>query len=773
MSAENEIRIVGKYSYTLWPKPGTMLSSESYRICKYTYEEGGKGEFVAAGNNLCEIKEVSVTMYGDWVVKKGNKTFQVTSWSMGTPTTEKGITMFLCSLKCGIGKSRAKAIYDAFGPDTWYVLENTPQRLSEVGLSQLVIADLQTALLTHQTHGKVMELLRGTNIAFSLVDRLVEQFGENAVDVIQNHPYQACRVDGFSFRLMDAIHLQRGGDPTDMERMEAAVVDVLDSMATEGHVCFPRYAPPDAPENGLVDKMYRLLNANLPHTPVSIAMCDEAITAAIADRLVATSIGFVYTIERYGEECRIVAELERLLSATDDCQYTIDILDKAILSYEQEYGITLADSQKEAVRVSMRSPVCILTGGPGTGKTTTTKAILYVHKLLHVEDHSKPVLLSPTGKAARRMSESTGYEASTMHSALGLGAKGYNQLVAEDEIQFLDGNIVLVDEASMADQYVTCELLRAVRTGSKLIFVGDPDQLPSVGCGNILYELIRSKVIPTVSLSVIFRQAGDNPIVENASRTREGNPKLFYNGTSFTLQERTDPEAAFEQAVRMYLASVQKYGIDSTVLLCPYRTASALSVNRFNVFLQNQVNPHRENELTMRGRTLKIATGTNVYLEFRNGDRVMQTKNTNAARNGDIGVIKRICMTTDGPKAYVDWNDSGTEVEMSAEEVKNLDLAYCTTIHKSQGSEYRNVIMVISSAHQRMLKRNLFYTGITRAKENVLLVGESTAVTAAILDNRMVARYTLLGDRLHHMKKKQMQTRETVKQLIADQRKAI
>lgn len=749
-NTEPEIAITAKYSWTLYPKPGTSAMNEPYRICKYVVVDGDKKEeIVATGNGLCEIKDVIVTMYGSWVQNKGRTSFQVTSWVMAPPDTKAGITEYLCSLKCGIGKRRADLIYTTFKENVWDIIENQPERLGEAGLSKSVVKSLRTALQRNQLHGKIMHQFRDTRISYTQVDRLVNQFGGETLNIIENHPYQICKVEGFSFRLVDAIALQRGIDPTNIERREAAAIEVLDVASAEGHVCLPRTM--------LVQRMVRLLNANLPAGTVTEAMCDAAITEAAADRLVAISIGFVYTIERFCEEKRIAKELFRLIDGGKE-PIAVGKIDATIKKYETENGLTLADSQKEAVRVAINNPVCVLTGGPGTGKTTTTKAILYAFDELRGD--LEPELLSPTGKAARRMNESTGYPASTIHSALCLGAKGYNSMVAEDAVQTLEGNIVIVDETSMADQYVTCELVRAVKTGAHLVFVGDPNQLPSVGCGNVLYELIRSTVIPTVALSVIFRQAEGNPIVENSLRVKNGNPNLDYSSKSFSIKREQDPETTFTKACDMYMKSVAKYGTDSTVLLCPYRSASTLNVNRFNIYLQSQLNPPKPGKMTMRGKTLTTGPNTTSTIEFREGDRVMQTKNTPAAKNGDVGYIKRLYMARNPesdqmePLAEVLWNDDTEPTTMTAEEMKNLDLAYCSTVHKSQGSEYPNVIMVMSTAHQRMLRRNLFYTGITRAKENVLIVGDQTAVTAAILDDRTEERYTLLGDRLYNEAKK-------------------
>lgn len=750
----DEISVIAEYEFTMWPKyQSDEYYKNPYRVCRYVKHVNGKREpIVVKGNDLCETPKIPITLYGHMEEKQGKQALVVTSWVMEKPATKEGFINYMSSLKCGVGKARATKIFNHFGENSWYVIENSPERLLEVGLKQTDYKRICQALEKNQMQGKLMSLLRGTNVTYTQVNKLVQQFGSETLNLMQANPYVACKCEGFSFGMIDRLARQQGRNPTEMPRLMAAVVEVLNAVALEGHVCYPRYPLPGMNEqNGLIHKVHRLVSANLPANTVSLEMCDAAITNAVAEKMVAITAGFVYTIERYKEEVTLAETLVQL-KKTSEKPFDEKTLNQVVTEYEQETGIIMADCQKEAVFTAMNNQVCIMTGGPGTGKSTTAKAILYAHKKLYQE--SSPDLLSPTGKAARRLSESTEMAASTIHSALQLGCA--NDENGEPGAVDLHGNIIIVDESSMMDQHVAYHLVQAVQQGSKLIFVGDPDQLPSVGCGNVLYELLRSQAIPTVKLSVIFRQAGTNPIVENSLRIQQGRTDLLYSN-SFCLLDTQEPDAIFARSANMYLQSVRKYGMDSTTLLCPYRAKSALNVNRFNLYLQGILNPAQEGIRTMKGRTIETETGKKLSIEFRVGDKVMQLKNTDYAQNGDVGYITDIRMAMKEGTPYlvavVEFNDNGQYIELDAEMIKDLDLAYCSTIHKSQGAEYQNVIMVMSNEHKRMLKRNLFYTGITRAKQNVLIVGQPEAVSAAILDNTMQQRFTLLADRIHHLVK--------------------
>ena len=344
------------------------------------------------------------------------------------------------------------------------------------------------------------------------------------------------------------------------------------------------------------------------------------------------------------------------------------------------------------------------------------------------------------------MTEQTGVEASTIHSAIGL--RGDDCVGGCDCDGPLFGNIFIIDECSMMDSFVAYNLLQKIPGRTRVVFVGDPEQLPSVGAGNVLYEMIRSGMVPVTKLNVIYRQAQGNPIVENAQKMRHGDVNLHYAKKQFMfMEDRTGDPARIEEAVcELYEKSIRAKGASNVALLCPYRHKSALNVNRFNKLLQERINP--------ASPTKNFAIFNSKL--FREGDRVMQTKNTDFAKNGDIGVIHSISFEADKDDpnkktdiVTIEFNDDGNLVRYDAEQMENVDLAYCTTVHKSQGSEYSIVIMVVSPEHKAMLRRNLVYTGITRAKDCVIMVGRVEALTKAILNNKTDKRYTMLGDWLY------------------------
>lgn len=740
-----------------------MFENDGFRVCRYEYLDkptnSPRKSFVARGKDLPNVKDVTVVLHGNWVKGREEGTYDlaVTCFETELPTEKEGVINYIASLHCGVGRSKAESLYKQYGARTWFILENQPERIQELGWSMPLIRKLCDAVQKTHLQSQILQLFNDRAVSFRQADLLAKTFGSDTMHVLRTNPYAACHVKGFSFAIIDRMAMAQGIDPTNIERRKAAALAALDAAAVVGNT--------GAPRSLVRKKMMALLNT-AGKANVTEKQCDDALVWAISSRDVVNVKGFLYSSGRYQEERRIVQDIKRIMEAPGDSA-DFSKLDDIIADYERENQITLADSQKEAVKCVMENKVSILTGGPGTGKTTTTKAILHCHAALFGSKNSMPILLSPTGKAARRMEESTGYPASTIHSGLKIVMDGGSEGNEEDaqgsgsevlgEGSLLQGNLILVDEASMADQFITCELLRNVPSGARIVFIGDPDQLPSVGCGNVLYEFIRSKAIPVVTLSVIFRQANDNPIVANSIAIKQGNTELNYQTANFVHKQRIGAQSIFESTCNMYVQCVRKYGIESTILLCPFRKSTALNVNLFNVKLQEVLNPKREGALTMKGKPLFTGQNTSVPLEFRAGDKVMMTRNTKIAMNGDTGYIKSIEKIIDPQDktryavvAKVEFNGDGILHQMDAEEIRDLDLAYCTTVHKSQGSEYKIVIMAVSKLHSLMLKRNLIYTAITRAKENVLLVGEKEAIDAAILDDNIDKRFTLLGDWLHY-----------------------
>lgn len=753
---KNEVEIHGTPTFVISPhgrnvykfKPGTMDANPC--IIEYRNIETGK-YFRALGDNLPDLQGTEVILRGCW---KNNarygEGFHVNSYEMKLPTSEKGVVEYLNSLRVRIGITRAKKIYARFGEKIWDVLETAPERLTEVpGVTDKIVEKLKQRLEETKIDRELAKLFVGVSDSISArkLSELKRTFGVDVVSIITKSPYKLCQVRGFSFEMVDKLGRKLGIPANDPLRIEAAIIQLLDDAAGQGHTCLP--------VEELKTKLSRLLSAGQGSNQ---AVTKEDITTALRNawknEIIRTTSNMIYTKARYDQEVSVAKDVVRLLTNNSD---GIENIEKFIEEFEKENGITLADNQKVAVRNAFRYKMSIITGGPGTGKTTIINAILFAHQRIY-GNMSEPVFMSPTGKAARRMTEATGFPASTIHSAVGYRGEDVDIDDSDDEDNMLSGNLFIVDEFSMADLFISSVLLRKIPDSARLICVGDPDQLPSVGCGNVLYEMIRSGSIPTTKLDVIFRQKDTSAIVTNAAKIRVGKTDLTIND-QFCLIKKSSPDEVFEQAVKRYCECVRKHGIDNVALLCPYRNKGVVQVNRFNLELQKRLNPIRPEAPAMRGEN---------GVMFHKDDKVIQKRNTEAARNGDTGYIKRIDSTPDPDypsdnilTAIVEFNGDGIEHSYAQSDLQDLDLAYCTTVHKSQGSEYKVVIIVLSGEHKMLLKRNIVYTGITRAKEYVLIITEREGIVdydgscsqesplnKAIINGKADIRYSLLGDRI-------------------------
>ena len=702
-------------------------------------------DIVVKGYDIPRTKNCWIIASGKWVADvKHGKSFSSIYAEVETPKTEKGIISYLRSMRVGLGEKNARKIYNRFGDSIWTILDTNPEEIEEIeGISFRSVQRLRKKWEEISIKRNLMNLFSAsTEFTGRMAEKIAKRLGSKAVAKVQKNPYLLCRMAGLSFRTVDRVAKELKKDkatPYTSERTGAAFYSVLKQATVSGHVCLP--------EQLLIRNAMMLLNSSAYSEKLLERQVRNALTFLVEKGWLKKSGIMVYTVKSWEDEQRLSDNLVRLIKAgAGGTEYATIVVDDVLKDYMEQNSITLAKQQCVAVQAAFLEPVSIVTGGPGTGKTTLTKAILQLDKRIHGED-SAPILLAPTGRAARRLAEATCHPASTVHSAIGY--KGEDVEYDDDAEERLNGSIVIVDEASMLDQHIASLLVEKIANGTRVVFIGDSDQLPSVGAGNVLAELISSGVVPVTRLEVVFRQTGEhNPILINSDKIHKGETDLVYD-ENFRFIECHKEDAQVFHACREYLRAVKKYGIDNVMLLNPYRTEKKTKVNadRMNKQIQMWYNPAKSSKPHMTiGKTV-----------FSCNDRVMQTKNTEMAQNGDIGTITRIFEreNEDDPTqmdTIMEVDFLGMRVEYTKEEAQDLTLAYCCTVHKSQGAEYKMVIMVVSNFHAAMLQRNLLYTGITRARQQVMLIGniqgESSAVVRSIKNTKSATRYTNLANRL-------------------------
>jgi len=433
----------------------------------------------------------------------------------------------------------------------------------------------------------------------------------------------------------------------------------------------------------------------------------------------------------FGQEddtARMIAERLANISVAEN-------IESALESVRESLGITLSQKQEQAVRTAFQHGLTIITGSPGTGKTTVLKAIIEVFKNLHPK--GKFALMAPTGRASRRMAESTGVdEARTLHSALGLGT---GEEVGDGErVRFVDADLVIVDEFSMVDMWLAQQFFKRIGQHTRVVLVGDPNQLPSVGAGNVFYELIHSGMVPVTVLDWIFRQSKDGLIAYNAKFINEGSTKLYYGNDFVFVDSPTQIETA-RRIQDIYCKEAAERGIENVQILSPFREKGEAASEQLNRAIRERVNPFRSAEE-------EVKIGSRI---FRVHDRVMQTKNTEKVSNGDLGFITGITTNSKGERLVQMDFGGDRKLTYTTEQLAHVDLAYATTIHKAMGSEFETVIIPIVKAHTIMLYRNLLYTAVTRAKKKVILVGHKPILFMAVHRADISKRNTMLGERIH------------------------
>ena len=707
--------------------PATLLRCVVERITYQNPENGysvlkvkvkGYNDLVTLVGNLLEVPVGSVLLCrGEWKVdKRYGSQFVAATWEETMPATVYGIEKYLGSgLVKGIGPRFARAIVQRFGTETIDIIETEIERLYEVpNIGRKRVAKIRESWEKQKDIKNVMLFLQGYGVSTAYAAKIYREYGKESIDKVRENPYRlADDIWGIGFKTADGIAAKMGYEKEDPRRCRSGILYTLGQLSDEGHVY--------AGEEQLVKTAGQLLEAG-----------ETAIRDTLAGMLQAEDLildkDAIYLPPFYHAECGTSRRLRDLAESTGRSLFD-GLFDPSSLTAET--GIEYDEVQLAAIRQAVTSKVMVLTGGPGTGKTTTTQGIIAALKKAGL----RVLLAAPTGRAAKRMSEATGMEAKTIHRLLEYNPQdGYKR---NDENP-LEGDALIVDECSMIDILLMNNLLKAVPVGMRLVFVGDIDQLPSVGAGNVLRDIIDSQRIPVVRLVRIFRQAQKSRIVMNAHTINQGRFPDTSNGrdTDFFFMREDDPERAAETIVRLVkerLPRAYRESPDRIQVLTPMQRGVVGAAN-LNLLLQQALNPS--------GPSL----GRGGYT-YRQGDRVMQLRNNydKDVFNGDLGYIREV--DTEGRTLKVDFD--GKWVEYDVTELDELTLAYATTIHKAQGSEYPIVVMPVLMTHFVMLQRNLIYTGITRAKKICVLLGAAKALAYAVRNVSVLKRNTRLKERLN------------------------
>ena len=714
------------FERVIFPRDATASSTgfmiAIYKPCGVLRDAAGNilTQFKAVGYCLPTSDKVRYNMTGKWSKsQKHGIQFEVERYEEVIAPTREGIIAYLASGQIrGIGKKTAERIYDTFGQETLQVLDQEPKKLLTVrGISEKKLRKIVDSYLANRGARDVIAFLAPHGVSPSRAVRLYREYGEETMDIVRNHPYRLCELAGIAFRTADKLAMSMGIDPLSPERIDQALLYTLTDAETKGHLCLEKHA--------FLKECLKLLDTAGMTQDMAAS---RAVRLIQEDRLV-TYGDSVFKAKTAGIEESLAYEIVRKMRGSVE-EYPD--LDGSISGEERVLRFRLAPEQREAVKMGLTSKLCVITGGPGTGKTSVQRALLDLYKKRFPA--ARIVCCAPTGKAARRMEQATGVPSATVHRVLGLIANEDGQY---GDPETLDADLVLVDEVSMLDVYLAEKLFRSIPATARLILVGDSDQLPSVGPGAVLKEIIASGLVPVVRLDQVFRQKNGSRIAANAKLIRHGNLSLEY-GPDFEFYDSTDLSVSAEIIESLYLQETAKYGIDNVVLLSPYRQKTETGANALNQRLQGKINP------PMDGKSDAV----HGQRRFRTGDKVMQIKNCEDINNGDIGYIKSITGTQSDSVVRIDFGD-GRIVDYENSDLDMLDLGYACTVHKSQGSEYKSVIINLQCAHSVMLVRPLIYTAITRAKEKVLIVGERRALCTAIRRIDTEQRGTKLAQRIH------------------------
>ena len=680
-------------------------------------------------NGIAPLIGQLLEIEGEWVKHpKFGQQFKATTYKTVAPTEISGIEKFLASGAInGIGPAMAKKIVAEFGEKTLEVIAKSPNELLKIpGIGKKTAEKISTSYLEQSELTEIMVWLENHGISNTYAGKIFAKYGSFAIDIMEKDIYRLFQdIEGIGFLTADKLAFNLGIQREDKRRIISGIDYALMQLCNNGHCCIPEMA--------LVDKTAKILQVN---NQIIFTILKERIDNGSLNTEVVGGETLIYPPYLYYAEKKVAMRLLQLQQATEPLSE--DNLSLFIKVWEKDNQIQLAQKQKEAIKACLHHGVLVLTGGPGTGKTTVIKGILSILKAQGL----KIRLAAPTGRAAKRLSETTGQKALTIHRLLEA-----NNLAQDDNLQLgfskdvddqLDADVIILDEVSMVDIVLMHHFLNAVPDGCRIILVGDTDQLPAVGPGSVLKDIIRSQKIPAIRLDEIFRQAQTSMIIQNAHIINAGRlPDIRKQYSDFVFYELNDDTSITQKILDLCTKDLPHEGFDvlkDVQVLSPMHRFLC-GVENLNLMLQEQLNPKKNQD------ELKYSSQT-----FRVGDKVMHIRNNYQKNvfNGDIGFIQDI----NNEKLTVDYFDHIVTYEKN--ELNELTLAYASSVHKSQGSEYKVVIIPLSTSHYIMLQRNLLYTAITRAKQKVIIVGSKKALMTAIQSNRTQKRYTLLAERLAH-----------------------
>lgn len=680
-------------------------------------------------NGIAPLIGQLLEIEGEWVKHpKFGQQFKATTYKTVAPTEISGIEKFLASGAInGIGPAMAKKIVAEFGEKTLEIIAKSPNELLKVpGIGKKTAEKISTSYLEQSELTEIMVWLENHGISNTYAGKIFAKYGSFAIDIVEKDIYRLFQdIEGIGFLTADKLAFNLGIQREDKRRIISGIDYALMQLCNNGHCCIPEMA--------LVDKTAKILQVN---NQIIFTILKERIDIGSLNTEVVGGETLIYPPYLYYAEKKVATRLLQLQQATEPLSE--DNLSLFIKVWEKNNQIQLAQKQKEAIKACLHHGVLVLTGGPGTGKTTVIKGILSILKAQGL----KIRLAAPTGRAAKRLSETTGQKALTIHRLLEA-----NNLAQDDNLQLgfskdiddqLDADVIILDEVSMVDIVLMHHFLNAVPDGCRIILVGDTDQLPAVGPGSVLKDIIRSQKVPAIRLDEIFRQTQTSMIIQNAHIINAGRlPDLRKQYSDFVFYELNDDTSITQKILDLCTKDLPHEGFDvlkDVQILSPMHRFLC-GVENLNLMLQEQLNPKKNQD------ELKYSSQT-----FRVGDKVMHIRNNYQKNvfNGDIGFIQDV----NNEKLTVDYFDHIVTYEKN--ELNELTLAYASSVHKSQGSEYKVVIIPLSTSHYIMLQRNLLYTAITRAKQKVIIIGSKKALMTAIQSNRTQKRYTLLAERLAH-----------------------